>query len=80
MAAASPDGPPAAGSGSAKYVLLDPYFGASSGTFWAFDGTTWRAAGTGEPAGEQGIAQVAFAANKVDMWWDANGKLTTVRC
>jgi hypothetical protein len=76
----SPDGSPAAGTGTAKYVLLDHYFGGSSGTFWTFDGTTWRAASTGEPADEQGVAQVAFAANRVDMWWNASDVVTIVRC
>jgi hypothetical protein len=75
----SPDGSPAAGSGTAKYLLLDHFFGGSSGTFWTYDGTTWRAAGTGEPSDEQGFAQVAFAANRVDMWWDANNAVTVVR-
>lgn len=78
--AASPDGSPAAGNGTAKYLLLDHFFGGTNGTFWTFDGTTWRAAGTGEPADEQGIAQVAFAANRVDMWWDGNDAVTIVRC
>ncbi|HEX5348463.1 MAG TPA: hypothetical protein VFW64_15385 [Pseudonocardiaceae bacterium] len=76
----SPDGSPTAGSGTAKYVLLDHYFGGSNGTFWTFDGSTWRAAGTAEPSDEQGVAQVAFAANRVDMWWDANDTVTIVRC
>ena len=75
----SPDGSPAAGSGTAKYLLLDHFFGGSSGTFWTYDGSTWRAAGTGEPSDEQGFAQVAFAANRVDMWWDANNAVTVVR-
>lgn len=75
----SPDGSPAAGSGTAKYLLLDHFFGGASGTFWTYDGTTWRAAGTGEPSDEQGFAQVAFAANRVDMWWDANNTVTIVR-
>jgi hypothetical protein len=76
----SPDGSPAAGNGTAKYVLLDHFFGGSNGTFWTYDGTTWRAAGTAEPSDEQGVAQVAFAANRVDMWWDANDTVTIVRC
>jgi hypothetical protein len=75
----APDGSPAAGSGTAKYLLLDHFFGGSYGTFWTYDGSTWRAAGTGEPPDEQGFAQVAFAANRVDMWWDANNALTVVR-
>lgn len=78
--AAAPDGSPAAGNGTAKYLLLDHFFGGANGTLWTFDGTTWRAAGTGEPADEQGVAQVAFAANRVDMWWDANDAVTIVRC
>jgi len=76
----SPDGSPAAGTATAKYLLLDHYFGGSSGTFWTYDGTTWRAASTGEPADEQGVAQVAFAANRVDMWWNASDVVTIVRC
>lgn len=75
----APDGSPAAGSGTATYLLLDHFFGGSNGTFWTYDGSTWRAAGTGEPSDEQGFAQVAFAANRVDMWWDANNALTVVR-
>ncbi|MGH3603437.1 MAG: hypothetical protein ACRDQI_05355 [Pseudonocardiaceae bacterium] len=39
---ASPNGSPAAGSGTAKYLLVDHYFGGSNGTFWTYDGTTWR--------------------------------------
>jgi len=58
-----------AGNATAKYVLLDHFFGGATGTFWTYDGTTWRAANTGEPADEQGMAQVAFAANRVDIWW-----------
>ncbi|SDO16966.1 hypothetical protein SAMN04515671_0020 [Nakamurella panacisegetis] len=79
MPAAAPDGSPSAGNGTATYLLLDHYFGGSSGTFWTFDGTTWRAAGTSEPADEQGLAQVAFAANRVDMWWDDSDAVTVVR-
>ena len=76
----SPNGSPGgAGSGTAKYLLLDHFFGGGTGTFWTYDGTTWRAAGTGEPSDEQGFAQVAFAANRVDMWWDANNAITIVR-
>ena len=79
-ATATPGGAPAAGNGTAKYLLLDHFFGGASGTFWTFDGTTWRAAGTGEPTDEQGMAQVAFASNRVDMWWDDNNAVTVVRC
>ncbi len=58
----APDGSPAAGNGTAKYLLADHFFGGSNGTLWTYDGTTWRAAGTAQPSDEQGIAQVAFAA------------------
>jgi hypothetical protein len=69
-----------AGCATAKYVLADHYFGGSSGTIWAFDGTTWRGAGAGEPADEAGIEHVAFAANRVDVCWNANDALTFMRC
>ena len=78
--AATPGGAPAAGSATATYLLVDHFFGGAYGTFWAYDGSTWRAAGTAEPADEQGAAQVAFAANRVDVWWDANDSITVVRC
>ena len=78
IGAASPNGAPTAGSGTAKYLLLDHFFGGNTGTFWAYDGSTWRAAGTSNPD-EQGMAQVAFAANRVDIWWDANNAVTIVR-
>jgi hypothetical protein len=78
LPAASPTGAPAAGSATAKYLLLDHFFGGNTGTFWAYDGSTWRAANTGSPD-EQGMAQVAFAANRVDIWWDSNNAVTIVR-
>jgi hypothetical protein len=78
LSSSSPNGSPAAGNGTAKYLLLDHFVGGSTGTFWTYDGTTWRAAGTNE-SDEQGMAQVAFAANRVDMWWDANDAVTVVR-
>jgi len=72
--------PGTAGNGTAKYLLIDHYFGGAVGTFWGFDGTSWRAANEAQPADEQGIAQVAFAANRVDLYWNANDALTLVRC
>ena len=80
VADATPDGAPAAGTATAKYMLVDHFFGGSTGTLWAYDGATWRAKGTAEPPDEQAIAQVAFAANRVDVWWDNNDALTIVRC
>jgi hypothetical protein len=77
-AAASSQAP--SGNATAKYLLIDHYFGGSKGTFWAYDGTKWYGASTGQPADEQGICQVGFASNRVDMSWDNNNVLTLVRC
>jgi hypothetical protein len=74
------DAPGAAGNATAKYLLVDHFFGGSSGTFWGYDGTTWRAAGESQPGDEQGLPQVAFASNRVDISWNASDALTLVRC
>ena len=79
QASNAPDGSPSAGNSTAKYLLTDHYFGGSNGTLWTYDGTSWRAAGTSQPSDEQGIAQVAFTANRVDMWWDDNDSVTVLR-
>jgi hypothetical protein len=73
---------PGAGNATAKYLLVDHYFGGSAGTFWAYDtGTSqWYGAAESEPGDEQGIAQVAFAANRVDVNWNADSALTLARC
>jgi hypothetical protein len=73
---------PSAGGATAKYLLVDHYFGGSTGTFWAYDtGTSqWYGAVESEPGDEQGIAQVAFAANRVDVNWNADNALTLARC
>ncbi|HEY4049825.1 MAG TPA: hypothetical protein VGM27_23435 [Acidobacteriaceae bacterium] len=69
-----------AGNAVAKYLLVDHYFGATSGTFWGYDGTTWRAASETQPSDEQGLPQVAFASNRVDIYWNASDALTIARC
>jgi hypothetical protein len=94
-AATAPEGPPVkeptaagvssapagtAGNATAKYLLIDHYFGGTSGTFWGYDGTTWRAASESQPADEQGLPQVAFASNRVDIYWNASDSLTLARC
>ena len=56
----APAGAPAAGSGTAKYLLVDHFISGSSGTLWAYDGRRWRAV-TSLAADESGIEQVAFA-------------------
>src|ERR1700675_4511809 len=72
--------PGTAGNATAKYLLVDHYFGGTSGTFWGYDGTTWRAASESQPADEQGLPQVAFASNRVDIYWNASDALTLARC
>jgi hypothetical protein len=94
-AAAAPEAPPlkeptvadsssapagTAGNATATYLLVDHYFGGTSGTFWGYDGTTWRAASESQPADEQGLPQVAFASNRVDIYWNASDALTLARC
>ena len=69
-----------AGGATATYLLVDHYFGGSAGTFWAYNGSQWFGASTSEPADEQGISQVAFASNRVDMNWDDSNALTLIRC
>lgn len=69
----------AAGSGQAKHVLMDHYFTSSTRRLWAHAGGGWRYANVGT-AEEQGLAQVAFASNRVDVWWDSGNKLKTMRC
>jgi hypothetical protein len=80
-AADSSSAPPGtAGNAVAKYLLVDHYFGGTSGTFWGYDGTTWRGASEIQPADEQGLPQVAFASNRVDIYWNASDALTLARC
>src|SRR6202011_4539996 len=69
-----------AGNATAKYLLVDHYFGGTSGTFWGYDGATWRASTETQPADEQGLPQVAFASNRVDIYWNASDALTVARC
>jgi len=69
----------AAGSGSAKYVLVDHYTASSSRRLWTHAGSAWRSVPIAN-AEEQGLAQVAFAANRVDVWWDSSNKITVMRC
>lgn len=68
------------GSANAQYLIVDHFFGGSSGTFWAYASGAWHGATTAEPGDEQGIAQVAFASNQVEADWADSGALTLVRC
>ncbi len=68
----------AAGSGTAKYLLMDHYFSGSLRRLWAHVGSWhYKNVSTVE---EQGLAQVAFASKRVDAWWDNNNQLTILRC
>jgi hypothetical protein len=69
----------AAGSATAKHVLLDHYFTSSLRRLWAHAGGAWRYRNVTQTE-EQGLAQVAFMANRVDAWWDNNNVLTLIRC
>jgi len=69
----------AAGSGKAKHVLVDHYYTSSLRRLWVHAGGQWRYANVTSTE-EQGLAQVAYASNRVDAWWDGSNKLTTMRC
>jgi hypothetical protein len=69
----------AGGSGTAKHVLLDHYFASLHRRLWAYAGGAWRGRNVSNTE-EQGLAQVAFASNRVDAWWDSSNKLTILRC
>ena len=60
-------------------VMLDHYFGSSVRRLWAHAGGAWRYRNV-TTVDEQGVAQVAFAANRVDAWWDAANVMTLMRC
>jgi hypothetical protein len=68
----------AAGSGQAQHVLVDHYFTSSLRRLWAYSGG-WKYANITD-AEEQGLAQVAFAASRVDVWWDDQNQLRQIRC
>lgn len=71
-----PDIQPTKGSGPAKYILVDKYFGGNN-VLWAYAGNAWRYRYVPD-ADLPGIAKVLFEANRVDVWWDAN-QLTLLR-
>jgi hypothetical protein len=69
----------AAGSGQAQHLLVDHYFTSTLRRLYAYAGGAWRYRNVATPD-EQGLAQVAFSADRVDVWWDASNVLTLVRC
>ena len=66
------------GSGVAKHILLDHYFTSALRRLYVYSGG-WRYRNVTNVE-EQGLAQVAFASNRVDAWWDSNNTLTILRC
>ncbi|ABM03465.1 peptidase C1A, papain [Psychromonas ingrahamii 37] len=67
---------PAKGSGAAKYLLVDKRFGGNV-VFWAYAGDQWRYKVISD-ADLAGFPQEAFAANRVDIYWDKD-QITLVR-
>jgi len=68
-----------AGSGTAQYLLVDHDPASAARRLWAYVANVWHYRDVTN-VDEQGIAQVAYAANRVDVYWDANGQITLVRC
>jgi len=69
----------AAGNGQVKHILADHYFTSSLRRLWVYAGGTWRYRNVTDVE-EQGLAQVGFASDKVDAWWDSSNILKTLRC
>lgn len=69
----------AAGQGQAEHILDDHYFTSSVRRLWAYAGGGWRYANV-TSAEEEGIAQVAFLATRVDVWWNDSNAITLMRC
>jgi len=69
----------AAGRGQAKHILLDHYFNSALRRLWAHAGGAWRYRNVTNIE-EQGLAQVAFASDRVDSWWDSSNILKIMRC
>lgn len=65
-----------AGYGTAKYVLIDHYFGGGS-RLWAYVGDTWHGKDIADPD-LAGISEELFDANRVDCWWNGS-ELTIAR-
>lgn len=69
----------AAGSGQAKHILLDHYFTSALRRLWVHAGGAWRHRNVTNIE-EQGLAQVAFASDRVDSIWDSSNILKMLRC
>lgn len=68
----------AAGSGQAKHILMDHYFTSALRRLYVYSGG-WRYRNVTNVE-EQGLAQVAFASDRVDSWWDNSNILKIMRC
>jgi hypothetical protein len=68
-----------AGSEQAKHLLVDHFFTSTVRRLWAFAGGAWRYHNIAS-AEEEGLGQVAFAADRVDVSWNDSNVLTFVRC
>lgn len=69
----------AAGSGQAKHILMDHYFTSALRRLYVHAGGAWRYRNVTNIE-EQGLAQVAFASDRVDAWWDSSNILKVMRC
>ncbi|MEU3076858.1 hypothetical protein [Streptomyces laurentii] len=70
----------AAGNAVSKTFFTDHYFGYVYGSLWMYDGTNWHGLGTLTAQDEQGAMQIAFAANRVEVNWQDNGNVSSIRC
>lgn len=68
-----------AGSGQAKHILMDHYFTSALRRLYVHAGGAWRYRNVTNIE-EQGLAQVAFASDRVDSWWDNSNILKIMRC
>lgn len=69
----------AAGCATAQHVMLGHYFTSSARQLYAYAGGGWRAQNVTSTE-EAGLVQVAFAADRVMVCWNASNQLTIMRC
>lgn len=69
----------ATGCKEAQHVLLDHHFTGTLRRLWVYADGAWRHRDVGV-AEEQGVIQVAYAANRVDACWNDSNELTMLRC
>jgi hypothetical protein len=69
----------AAGCAQAQHVLVDHYFTSALRRLWVYASGDWRYRDVTNLE-EQGLAQVAYVATRVDACWDVNNLITFLRC